>query len=300
MKGPAGDAEAAGGLAFVAAGGGKRPEDRLPLHRFEGGGSGACPAVVGLSRRRRHPGMRCRKRPVCGGAVAASSASCREAAVPGRFGKTDGAAAGCGSGGRRARLRLVEVLPPGEDDPPFHRVHQFPDVSRPGVAEQTIHRLRGEPLDRLAVLFGEADEKILGQKRNVLDPLPERRDVERDDIQPVEEVFAETPGCDLRQEIPVRRGDQADIDLDHLLAADAGDLPLLEDAQELHLHPERHLAHLVEKKAPPVGLAELPLPAPVGPGEGPLLVAEEFRFQQGLGDRRAVELDEWPLLPRGC
>src|SRR5450830_405786 len=41
MEGPAGDAEAAGGLALVAAGGGKRPDDRLPLHLFEGRGLGA-------------------------------------------------------------------------------------------------------------------------------------------------------------------------------------------------------------------------------------------------------------------
>ncbi len=121
--------------------------------------------------------------------------------------------------------------------------------------------------------------------------------MERDDVQPVEEVLPESPGSDLLQKIPVRRGDEADVDLDHLLAADAGDLPLLEDAKKLHLHPERHLAHLVEKEAPPVGLAELPLLPPVGAGEGPLLVAEELRFEKGLGDRRAVEPDERAILP---
>ncbi len=165
------------------------------------------------------------------------------------------------------------------------------------MAEQTIHRLRCEPPDRLAVFLRETDQKILGQKRNVLDPLPKRRDVERDDVEPVEEVFAEAPGCNLPEQVPVRRGDEPHIDPDHLLAADAGDLPFLEDAEELHLHPERHLAHLVQKEASPVGLAELSLLPPVGPGEGPLLVAEELRFQQGLGDRRAVELDEGALLP---
>ena len=37
MEGPASDAESAGGLALVAAGGGKRSDDRLPLDRFEAG-----------------------------------------------------------------------------------------------------------------------------------------------------------------------------------------------------------------------------------------------------------------------
>ena len=41
VEGPAGDAEAAGGFALVAAAGFEGLEDRLPLPRLEGGGPGA-------------------------------------------------------------------------------------------------------------------------------------------------------------------------------------------------------------------------------------------------------------------
>ncbi len=79
---------------------------------------------------------------------------------------------GNGSRQEEGELRLVEILPAGEDDPPLHGVHQLPDVSRPGVAEEPIHRLRCESLDRLVVLLGEPDEKLLGQKRDVFRSSP--------------------------------------------------------------------------------------------------------------------------------
>ena len=53
-----------------------------------------------------------------------------------------------------------------------------------------------------------------------------------------------------------------------------------------------HLADLVEQQGAAVGRLELADAAGEGAGEGALLVAEQFRFQQVLGDRGTVQGDE--------
>ncbi len=72
-------------------------------------------------------------------------------------------------------------------------------------------------------------------------------------------------------------------------AADAVDLALLDRAQQLGLQPRIHLADFVEQQRAAVGLLELADAPRDGAGEGALLVAEQFGFQQVLGDRRAVD-----------
>ena len=68
----------------------------------------------------------------------------------------------------------------------------------------------------------------------------------------------------------------------HLAApAEAGDDALLEHAQELGLHVERHVADLVEQDGAARGELELARVAlGAGAREGALLVAEELRLEQ--------------------
>ena len=81
---------------------------------------------------------------------------------------------------------------------------------------------------------------------------------------------------------------------DRRAAADALDLALLEDAQELRLDLQRQLADLVEEERAPVGQLEEADPPGDGAGEGALLVAEELALDQPLGDRGAVDRDQRP------
>ena len=54
----------------------------------------------------------------------------------------------------------------------------------------------------------------------------------------------------------MRGGDDADVDADGPLAADAHDLAVLHDAKQPHLRGERQLADLVEEERAAVGLLE--------------------------------------------
>ena len=68
----------------------------------------------------------------------------------------------------------------------------------------------------------------------------------------------------------MRGRDDADVDVDRALAADADDLAVLHDAQQPHLRRERELADLVEEQRAAVGLLEPALaPASTAPVNAP-------------------------------
>ena len=114
-----------------------------------------------------------------------------------------------------------------------------------------------------------------------------------DDVEPVVEVLAESALLDLGSKVPVRRGDDPDVDLDGRVRTDALELPLLEDAQELGLGGQRHLTDLVEEDRALVGGLEAALAHGHRPGERPLLVAEQLGLEERLGQRGAADLDQW-------
>src|SRR5262249_18614187 len=91
--------------------------------------------------------------------------------------------------------------------------------------------------------------------------------------------------------------DDADVDLLFLRAADGTDSAFLQDAEELGLQAQRHLADLVEKQGPAVGELEEAFLIVLGAGERALLVAEELALEEGLGEGGAVLRDEELVAP---
>ena len=75
--------------------------------------------------------------------------------------------------------------------------------------------------------------------------MSESRQVEVQDVEPVEEVLAEGSGLDVGLEVAVGGGQDPDLDLDLLRAPDRSHPALLENPQELDLHGGCQLADLV-------------------------------------------------------
>src|SRR5262245_66537881 len=99
----------------------------------------------------------------------------------------------------------------------------------------------------LAVLGAELVDEVVYDRRDVVLAGPERRHLDRDDVEAVVEVLPEAALTDERREITVGRGNDAHVDLDGVLAADPLEGLLLERAQDLCLGLEAHVADLVEK-----------------------------------------------------
>ena len=112
-----------------------------------------------------------------------------------------------------------------------------------------------------------------------LGPLAQRRQRDREDVEPVVEILAELALGDQRLEVAVRGRDDPHVDLDGLAAADPLELALLQHAQQLDLHVERQVADLVEKQRAAVGQLEPAGPTRHRAGERPLLVAEQLRLE---------------------
>ena len=89
---------------------------------------------------------------------------------------------------------------------------------------------------------------MVDEQRDLLAPLAQRRDVQPDDVEAVEEVLAEAAVGDQRVEVGVGGGDDADVDAMGPGLAERMDLARLEEAQQLGLHVEADVADLVEEQ----------------------------------------------------
>src|SRR5207244_10160029 len=82
-------------------------------------------------------------------------------------------------------------------------------------------------------------------------------------------------------------------------AAQALELLLLQDAQQLGLQLRRDVADFIKEQRALVGQLETADLLRDGAGEGALLVAEQLALQEPGGNGRAVEFDKCPL-PAGA
>src|SRR5215831_15567869 len=88
-------------------------------------------------------------------------------------------------------------------------------VAGPGVAPERLERLGDDPRHRLAELLADPAEEVVEQLRDVLGSLPERRDMDRELVEPVVEILAEAPLADrvLEGEVGGRHDPHVDGDL---------------------------------------------------------------------------------------
>ncbi len=93
--------------------------------------------------------------------------------------------------------------------------------------------------------------------------------------------------------------DEPHVGLPRLVGAEPHDLARLQDAQQLRLHVQRHVADLVEEQRAPVGVLEDALAVALGAGERTAHVAEELVLEQRLALPGGVERHVALLGPLG-
>ncbi len=97
-----------------------------------------------------------------------------------------------------------------------------------------------------AGLFADLAHEEIDEEGNVLAPLGQRRHLDRHDGQTMIQILAETPLADQALQIIGGRGDDPHIDLDPLRTADALELLVDQDAQDLVLGLARHFTDFIE------------------------------------------------------
>jgi len=131
-------------------------------------------------------------------------------------------------------------------------------------------------------------KEMLGQSGEVVGTFSQRRQVDTDDVEAIENVAPETAVRHVPLEVPVGRGDHANVGADLLLAADGTDLSLLQRPEELHLKRLREFSDLVEEERAALGGPEQALVPSVGTRERASLVPEQLALHQRFGNGAAV------------
>jgi hypothetical protein len=132
----------------------------------------------------------------------------------------------------------------------------------------------------------------ISARRDVLAALAQGRHAQLDHVEAVEQILAEARRLDHRLQVLVGGAEDAHIHGRLGRVAEAAELLLLDRPQQLDLHRQRQIAHLVEEQRAAVGRLEEAFPIGVGAGEGALAGAEELALHQVLGDRPAVDRHE--------
>ena len=136
-------------------------------------------------------------------------------------------------------------------------------------------------------------EEVVGQRRNLLPAIAQRRQVDAHDVQPEVQVFAELAVGDGAIQIAVGGGEHARRRLARRACRRAArELAVLQHLQQLGLQRRRQIANLVEEERPLIGELEFARLVLDGAGEGAALEAEQLGFEQLRRQRRAVHLDE--------
>ena len=169
------------------------------------------------------------------------------------------------------------------------------NIPGPVIGRQTVHRRvrhRGHALPELA---GKLREEKHHEQSDVHPALAQGRDSEREDVEPEEEIRAESAGGYRLLQIAIGCGDDANIHGLRAAAAHGLELALLEHTKQLDLCLRRQLAHLVEEDRAAIcqlEAADAPLDRA---GKRAFHVAEELALDQSGRDGAAVDLDQRAL-----
>src|SRR5262245_58143576 len=174
----------------------------------------------------------------------------------------------------------------------FDGVLQFAHVARPAVRKHPLIGGLRKTLQRAVVFVLELLEKVVSEQLQVFCALAQRRDVDRDRRDSVEQVFAHHAFLDRFSRLAVGGADQAEIGFEGFGRTDGAKLPLLQHAQQFRLQFHGHFADLVEHQASALRLGDQPLAVLDRAGERAFNVAEQLGFDQLFRQGGAVDLDE--------
>src|SRR3990167_5375395 len=184
--------------------------------------------------------------------------------------------------GCREPLAQLEPRAAAHDDRSLDDVLELANIARPRIGNEAVECPLRDRLDRPPQLPRVLRHEVPHQQRDILGPLAQGRDPDREDVQPIEKVRAEPPFMCRRFEVAVGRRDHPDPDPDGR-SAHALELPFLEHAEQLRLKVERQLADLVQEDGPSVGQLEAADLPRERPREGALLVAEQLALEESAG-----------------
>src|SRR5262245_25530679 len=91
-------------------------------------------------------------------------------------------------------------------------------------------------------------QEVVDERRYILAASPEWRQRDPDHVEAMQQILPDLPRLDEFIDVPIRRHQNTDIDLEAPHASNTAHLATVQHLQELALHLRRHVRELVEKK----------------------------------------------------
>ncbi len=184
------------------------------------------------------------------------------------------------------------------DDDITNALFEFSDIAGPGIVggEMLVDPCDDFGSNVLSFIGEEAiddhGDEVMDGGGAVVELLAEAGCVDSISAKPVEQVESKSSLGDLDGEIAVGGGDELAFEAAECCLADAAEVAVLNDAEDLDLYGEVEFSNFVEEDGSG-GLAALKptLMIAGGAGKAPFLVAEEFGFDERGREGGEVE---WP------
>src|SRR3989454_8653032 len=183
----------------------------------------------------------------------------------------------------------IHVLLGGEHDGALDDIFKFTDVARPVVVHQEFHSGSGEAPLRLCIFLAVTPEKVVDQQGNIFLAVAQRRQVDGNNVEPVEEVFAKAALAHQSHQIRIGGGQDANVHLDGFGTAQAHVLTLLNYAQQLGLGFRADGADFVEENGALVCHLEQAFLRGHGTRKCALEVAEQLGLEQVHRHRAGID-----------
>ena len=119
---------------------------------------------------------------------------------------------------------------------------------------------------------------MLGQDQQIIAAFAQGGDRNREDVEAIIEILAEFTFFHVAEQIAIRGGEQANVNLDRAVAADAFEFAFLEHAKQFRLQVEGDFAHFVEEQGALISQFEAAFAAFGRARKGPAFMAEKFAF----------------------
>ena len=165
---------------------------------------------------------------------------------------------------RLPRISVWQIIRSDRSIPfPNHQtlgeVLQLANIARPGVGTERLLGIRRQLRAMEPMRFTCLPQVVAQQQHHVFRSLTKRWNVNLDDVQAEIQILSEDPGVDPFTQVSIGCGDKTDVrSASHAINADRLDLSGLRESQQHGLHSQAHLAELIEKQCPAVGLSNQP------------------------------------------
>ena len=176
-----------------------------------------------------------------------------------------------------------------KDAEALHEIFQLAHVAGPLVGHEDAAHLRVQRQRRAFLLEAEAIKKETRQQQHVAASFPQGRQMQRNDVQAIEQILAKTPGSHFRFQIAVGRRHDAHVHFLADIAAHTLKFPFLQHPQNLDLQTQIHFPDFVQENGSSVRQLKTSGPGAQRVGKSALFMPEEFAFQQLLGNGPAVD-----------